>query len=276
MSIMPHLLAAFVAFALSFAPPPPDEGVAAVRVEGVSWQRLPDGRPALLVRFEVKPEWHMYWMNPGDSGAPPTAKADLPQGWRLGEPIWPRPRVQQTDGETLFVHEGKWGWLVPVEGPVARALPDFPIELKLRWMVCRLNCSVGGAQIRVPVATGEPSPPPTEVGGAAFPLNLSVDDRVLVEGATLRLDCAARGKMAGQFVQATDPGVGIGPFNPVAVPVSEGRAKIDLALVVKPQDSLGKPLAVSGLLLLGDRLGDPCLWIRRTVPQSPPPPSVAP
>ena len=43
MSIMPHLLAALVAFALSFAPPPPDEGAAAVRVDGVSWQRLADG-----------------------------------------------------------------------------------------------------------------------------------------------------------------------------------------------------------------------------------------
>ena len=275
MAVMPHLLAALVAFALSFAPPP-DEGANAVRVEGVTWQRLADGRPALLVRFEVKPEWHMYWMNPGDSGAPPTAKADLPEGWHLGEPIWPRPRVQQTDGETLFVHEGKWGWLVPVEGPTPRALPDFPIELKLRWMVCRLACSVGGTQVRVPVAVGEVSPPPAEVGGASFPLALSVDDRVSVEGEALRIDCGARGKVSARFVQATDPGVSIGERNPLPATVADGRAKLEAPLAVKPQDALGKPLAVSGLLMLGDRPGDPCLWIRRGVPQSSPAQPVGP
>ena len=276
MALMQNLCVALLAFALSISPHFGDEGANAVRVEGVSWQRLADGRPALLVRFEVKPEWHMYWMNPGDSGAPPTAKADLPEGWRLGEPIWPRPRVQETDGETLFVHEGKWGWLVPVEGPTARALPDFPIELKLRWMVCRLNCTVGSTQVRVPVAVGEPSPPPVEVGGASFPLALSGDDRVAVEGGTLRVDCGARGKVSARFVQATDPGVSIGERNPLPAAVTEGRAKLEAPLALKPQDALGKTLAVSGLLLLGDRPGDPCVWIHRGVPQSPPAPPVAP
>lgn len=275
MNAMHHLFAAIAAFAIGLAPPS-DEGASAVRVEGVSWHRLPDGRPALLVRFEVKPEWHMYWMNPGDSGAPPTAKADLPEGWRLGEPIWPRPRVQETDGETLFVHEGRWGWLLPVEGPTPRALPDFPIELKLRWMVCRLNCSVASAQVRVPVAVSEPSAPPEAVGGSAFPQTLGVDDHVSVEGGALRIDCGARGKVSARLVQATDPGVSIGERNPMPASVTEGRARLDAPLALKPQDALGKPLAVSGLLLLGDRPGDPCLWIRRSVPQSAPPQPVAP
>lgn len=275
MAGMQAWLIAPITLALSLAPVGDDQGGEAVRVEGVAWHRLADGRPALLVRFEVKPEWHMYWMNPGDSGAPPVAKAELPEGWRLGEPIWPRPRVQQTDGETLLVHEGRWGWLVPVEGKTARALPDFPIDLKLRWMACRLQCVTGGTQVRVPPAVGEPSPPP-EVAGSSFPVACDAEDRVAVEARTLRIDCGARGRMSASFVQATDPGVSIGERNPLPVPVAEGRARLEAPLAVRPQDSMGKPLAVRGLLMLGDRPGDPCIWIRRELADSRPAASSAP
>ena len=84
---------------------------------------------------------------------------------------------------------------------------------------------------------------------------------------------SARGKVSAGFLQATDPGVSIGERNPLAGKVVDGRARVDAPLAVRPQDALGKPLAVSGLLLLGDRPNDPCLWIRRAVP---PPEPVAP
>lgn len=240
-----------------------------VRVRDVSWCRLDDGRPALLVRFVVQHEWHMYWMNPGDSGAPPTAKATLPEGWRLGAPIWPRPRVQRTDGETLFVHEGEWGWLLPVEGPQPRAVPDAPIELSLSWMVCRTSCTVGKASIRVPPPVGTLVAPPESVGGSSFPLALGPDDACTVTRERLRIRCRARGRMSAMFIQASDPGVSTEADGaPVSVPVQDGMAKLDLGLLLHPQDAPGKELAVSGLLLLGDRPGDPCVWVRRNIPES--------
>jgi DsbC/DsbD-like thiol-disulfide interchange protein len=240
-----------------------------VRVRDVSWCRLDDGRPAMLVRFVVQHEWHMYWMNPGDSGAPPTAKATLPEGWRLGTPIWPRPRVQRTDGETLFVHEGEWGWLLPVEGPQPRAVPDAPIELSLSWMVCRTSCTVGKNSIRVPPPAGTLVAPPESVGGAPFPLALGPDDSCTVSRDRLRIRCRARGRMSASFIQASDPGVSTEADGaPVSVPVQDGMANLDLSLSVRPQDAPGKELGVSGLLLLGDRPGDPCVWVRRNIPES--------
>jgi hypothetical protein len=240
-----------------------------VRVKDVSWCRLDDGRPAMLVRFVVDREWHMYWMNPGDSGAPPTAKAALPDGWRLGAPIWPRPRVQRTDGETLYVHEGEWGWLLPVEGPEPRAVPDAPIELSLSWMVCKTSCTVGKASVRVPPPAGTLMAPPESVGGSPFPLALGPDDSCTVSRERLRIRCRARGRMSASFIQASDPGVGTEAEGaPVAVPVQDGFANLDLGLSVRPQDAQGKELGVSGLLLLGDRPNDPCVWIRRNIPES--------
>ena len=153
-----------------------------VQVLGVSWQRLADGRAALLVRFDVQRDWHMYWMNPGDSGGPPTVNAALPDGWKLGEPIWPRPVVQRLNGETLFVHEGEWGWLVPIEGASTRALPEFAIELRLSWMACKQACVVGRKTVKVEAPVGEPSPAPTHVGGSAFPLEPVSGEPASVQG----------------------------------------------------------------------------------------------
>ena len=262
-TLLRSLAAACLALLAAGAEPAP----APVRVKDVSWCRLDDGRAAMLVRFAVERGWHMYWMNPGDSGAPPTAKAALPEGWRLGAPIWPRPRVQRTDGETLFVHEGEWGWLLPVEGPVARAAPEHPFELSLSWMVCRTNCVVGKATVRVTPPPGTLAPRPESVGGSPFPLALGAEDVCTATRDRLRLRCSARGRMSAMFIQAVDPGVTASvEGEPLPVPVKDGVAEADLSLVVQPQDAAGKELAISGVLLLGDLPSDPCVWIRRNVP----------
>lgn len=246
------------------APPPHP-----VRVAKVDWCRMPEGwgeGAALLVRFEVERHWHMYWMNPGESGAPPVARASLPAGWRLGQPIWPRPHLQQTDGEVLFVHEGTWGWIVPVESDQAGAVPDFPVQLDLNWMVCKQSCTVGKTSVRVPAPVGTLPPCPPEVGGSPFPLRPGAGDEASVQDERLRLRCQARGRMSARFIQATDPGVQLAEGSPAQVPVKEGVATLDAPLRVRAQDADGHALAVRGLLLLGDRPADPCLWIERKLP----------
>ena len=276
MRAMPAIVSLLIAIAWLLPLAAGDAAPEPVQVLDVSWQRLADGRAAMLVRFEVQRDWHMYWTNPGDSGAPPTAKATLPQGWKLGEPIWPRPVVQRLNGDTLFVHEGQWGWLVPIEGVAARAVPDFEIELRLSWMACKQACVVGRRTVKVSAPVGEPSPAPAQVGGNAFPVELVSGERATVEARTLRLNCDARGMASASFLQATDPGVSVGERNPVPTTVRDGRVSLVQSLDVRPQDSLGKPLAVNGLLLLGEGRGDPCVWIHASVPQSATKPVVAP
>src|SRR5258708_39381525 len=43
------------------------------------------------VHFILEPGWHIYWVNPGDSGQPPSFKWRFPPGFRAGEIQWPRP-----------------------------------------------------------------------------------------------------------------------------------------------------------------------------------------
>ena len=236
-----------------------------VKVQGTQWCRLPDGRAALLVDFAVQPGWHMYWTNPGDSGGPPVARATLPDGWKLGTPIWPRPSVLKHDDEVLFVHEGNWGWLVPLEGPTRDAPPDFAFELRVSWMVCREACEIGKASLQVAPPSAPLQPAPARGGAGSFPLSPGAADSALCADGGLHLRIDARGQSSARFLQATNPGVQLNGSNPVPARISQGKALIDAPLQIRPEDSLGQELAVSGLLLLGDSLGDPCVWIRQPV-----------
>jgi DsbC/DsbD-like thiol-disulfide interchange protein len=52
----------------------------------------------LGVVFTIAPGWHLYWQNPGDSGAPPTFVWQLPRGVRIDEPQWPHPEYYESGG----------------------------------------------------------------------------------------------------------------------------------------------------------------------------------
>ena len=43
------------------------------------------------VNFSLEPGWHVYWVNPGDSGEPPRVAWKLPAGFHAGAIQWPRP-----------------------------------------------------------------------------------------------------------------------------------------------------------------------------------------
>ena len=45
----------------------------------------------VLLRTLIRPKWHTYWQNPGDSGAPTTMDWILPDGFKAGEIQWPYP-----------------------------------------------------------------------------------------------------------------------------------------------------------------------------------------
>ena len=46
------------------------------------------GQPVTVaLREAIRKEWHTYWVNPGDSGAPTEIKWHLPPGWEAGSKI---------------------------------------------------------------------------------------------------------------------------------------------------------------------------------------------
>ena len=53
------------------------------------------------IRFTMQPHWHVYWLNPGDSGMPPQVKWKLPEGFTVSELQFPVPKKFEQPGDMV-------------------------------------------------------------------------------------------------------------------------------------------------------------------------------
>jgi thiol:disulfide interchange protein DsbD len=153
----------------------------------------------LAVRMQVKPGWHVYWRNPGDSGLPPEVTWTLPAGFNAGALRWPAPERIPIATLMNYGYEGEVTLLVPVTPPPSLD-PSSPVQVqaKLTYLVCETECVPGSADLALTLPVGEPRPDPDNAAlfararaalptPALWPLSLSS------QGDTLQLDFAATG-----------------------------------------------------------------------------------
>jgi thiol:disulfide interchange protein DsbD len=122
------------------------------------------GKPfTVLIRFEMKAGWHIYWQFGGDSGAPPTVTWELPAGFTAGPIQWPLPTAHMDEGDLLtYIYEGEA--LLPVEiTPAATiAAPEVSLKAKLSWLVCEKLCIPGRGEAALTLPVGKESAPANE------------------------------------------------------------------------------------------------------------------
>jgi DsbC/DsbD-like thiol-disulfide interchange protein len=107
------------------------------------------GRQAYFgLNFQLEKGWHIYWVNPGDSGQPPRVEWHLPTGLRAGEIEWPAPRRLGTSTIVDFGYDDAVMLLVPMRAsstmPTNQAVQ---LGAELKVLVCREICIPGKAQI---------------------------------------------------------------------------------------------------------------------------------
>jgi DsbC/DsbD-like thiol-disulfide interchange protein len=100
------------------------------------------------LHFQLEKGWHIYWVNPGDSGQPPHAEWSLSQGLTAGEIEWPAPRRLGTSTIVDFGYDVAVTLLVPIRA-VATLETNQPAQLvaDLHVLVCREICIPGNAHI---------------------------------------------------------------------------------------------------------------------------------
>jgi thiol:disulfide interchange protein DsbD len=96
------------------------------------------------VEFVLEPGWHLYWINPGDSGEPPKIAWTVPEGFRMGAIEWPRPERLPVPPLVDFGFAGTVMLLVPATAPAsARPGTTAALDADLNWLVCRDLCVSG-------------------------------------------------------------------------------------------------------------------------------------
>lgn len=94
--------------------------------------------------FVVDPHWHVYWHNPGDSGAAP--KFDIQaDGASVDSVLWPFPTRLPIEHLTNLGYEGNVAYLLPVTS-VADA-EQVSLSVNLEWLVCKVDCIPGFGQM---------------------------------------------------------------------------------------------------------------------------------
>ncbi len=95
----------------------------------------------VALRFEIEEDWHLYWRNPGDSGAKLEVDWTLPTGFKIGEILWPYPERLPAGPLMNFGYEDEVLFLSEVIPP-AEIDPAEPIRFQAdaSWLVCKLDC----------------------------------------------------------------------------------------------------------------------------------------
>lgn len=96
----------------------------------------------ILIGIEqsIKPHWHTYWRNPGDSGTAPRVKWILPNGFEVGDIQWPTPKKLPYGPLVNYGYEGTAALLQNLKVP--KDIPEGPITLSadVEVLVCQEEC----------------------------------------------------------------------------------------------------------------------------------------
>ena len=113
----------------------------------------------LGLHFELEKGWHIYWINPGDSGEPPRVKWRLPEGVTAGALRWPTPRRLGTPSIVDFGYQDAVTLMVPMhaDGSLKVGEPA-KIAAQVKVLVCREMCIPGSAQLSLVLPVKSESP----------------------------------------------------------------------------------------------------------------------
>lgn len=133
-----------------------------VRIIADSTAISPGGTVRVGLLFKPEPGWHLYWLNPGDTGLPTRVTFEAPDGFAFGEIGWPSPlRFVDKLGGLSYGYEKEILVQAEVRAPddLFQHTPEgtsVTIEAKASWLACKENCIQGTVRLGLPLPVREP------------------------------------------------------------------------------------------------------------------------
>ncbi len=112
----------------------------------------------IALRQQIRPGWHTYWRNPGDSGAPTSLKWDLPEGFSASSIHWPYPERVPYGPLMNFGYEDEVVFPIEIFVPDNLSATQVTLKAKGRWLVCADICipESGDLELTLPVTQSAP------------------------------------------------------------------------------------------------------------------------
>jgi thiol:disulfide interchange protein DsbD len=121
----------------------------------------PDSSFWVAVHFQLRKGWHIYWQNPGDSGAKPTLRWQLPEGFTAGELQFPYPKRFLIPPLANFGYEGEIYLPVQLRSP-AKLVNPVALRLRADWLICQQECIPESGQLSLTLPVGDGSITPEQ------------------------------------------------------------------------------------------------------------------
>jgi thiol:disulfide interchange protein DsbD len=112
----------------------------------------------VALRLVLEPEWHAYWINPGDAGLPVEVEWTLPEGVTAGPLRFPAPERIDLEGVTSYAHEGDVWFPTRIAVPVGFAGTEVQLRGRATWLVCADVCLPAEAEVALTLPVGAPAP----------------------------------------------------------------------------------------------------------------------
>jgi thiol:disulfide interchange protein/DsbC/DsbD-like thiol-disulfide interchange protein len=139
-SLLRPFLPALLAAPMLALAAPPEAVTEHVQARLVSSQAMvaPGQRFTVALEQKIKPHWHTYWLNPGDSGQATTLEWT---GAQAGAIQWPTPSIQAIGPIVNYGYEGRAALLVELTVPAdAKPGSRFKPAAAVKWLVCKDVC----------------------------------------------------------------------------------------------------------------------------------------
>jgi thiol:disulfide interchange protein DsbD len=156
--------------ALAFTPARAQDTADLIKVELLAEPAaIIPGEPFTVgIKLSMKPHWHTYWRNPGDSGEPTQVTWKLPPGFVAGELEWPSPSLIRVGPAASFGYEGEAILLARITPPRdVSSGTAVNLAADVAYLVCEKICIPGEASASLSLAVSEP--------GARPPANAAFD-----------------------------------------------------------------------------------------------------
>jgi thiol:disulfide interchange protein DsbD len=210
----------------------------------------------LGLHFRLEQGWHIYWINPGDSGEPPRVEWRLPAGLRAGAIEWPAPTRLPIATLVDYGYEGEVLLPVLVETNAdLRTGSDATLAADLKAIVCREVCIPAKADLTLslPVRANRPHGSKEAVAmfraaKQAMPKPTPADWRPSARDLGDRFELKLT---TGHSVS----GAWFAPLEPLqienAAPQKSVSTATGIRLILKKSDQLSKPISrLRGVLVL--------------------------
>ena len=206
--------------------------------------------------------WHVYWKNPGISGTPTEFEINAPDGFIIGEPMFPRPAVFHNDEGPTYGYHQPVAIFIPVTAPHTLDDGTVTFQVTTSWLSCRKICVMGEQtkEVSCSIHVSDHGPLHRDLRLSRWrdklppPLSALKEGKTYHSGNTLHISGTSDLRPI-QFLGVERVGVRFDHPEPLVSQGTSFRLPVPLILDFGAVD--GEPLVIEGLLTFGRNQDDP-------------------